>query len=68
MHEFLSTYRELLESVEWDVSLGFVMLYSSYVGKLGSGGESICDLCRLDLDVPMFRGTFNAFSLRFVCV
>ena len=49
MHEFLSTYRELLESVEWDVSLGFVMLYSSYVGQLGRAGESTCDLCRLDL-------------------
>ena len=45
MHEFLITYRELLESVELDESLGFFMLYSSHVGQLGSGGESICDLC-----------------------
>ena len=62
MHEFLSTYRELLESVEWDVSLGFVMLYSTYVGQLGSGGESICDLCRLNLDMTVFCSSLNAFS------
>ena len=67
MHVFLSTYRELVESVELDESLAFVMLYPSYVGQLGSGGESIYDLCRLDLDVPWFLDTVNAFSLRFVC-
>ena len=68
VHEFFSTSRELLESVVLDESMGFVMIYSSYVGQLWSGGESIYDLCRLDLDMPVFRGTFNVFSLRFVCV